>query len=135
MHEKPSPLSMRSFVYLSDFSYLILLKYFILFNFLSCLAALECSLLAMALTRKDRNWHANYKEFSGGCTALSPQMNIASNHIPAKHRPYLLLEDFFQLSDFDCEIDLSVFDVRKNVSFLLLLFMHFLRILVRSVHV
>ena len=62
-------------------------------------------------------------------------MTIAFNHIPTKHRPNLLLEDFFQLSDFDCEIDLSVFDVRKNVSFLLLLFMHFLRILVRSVHV
>ena len=135
MHEKPSPLSMRLFVCLSDFSYSILLKYSILFNFLSYLAALERSLLAMALTGKDRNWHANYKKFSGGCTALSPQMTIASNHIPTKHRPYLLLEDFFQLSDFDCEIDLSVFDVRKNVSFLLLLFMHFRRILVRSVHV
>ena len=75
------------------------------------------------------------KSFSGGCTALSPQMTIASNHIPTKQRPYLLLDDFFQLSGFDCEDDLSVFDVRKNVSVLLLLFMHFLRILVRSVHV
>lgn len=80
-------------------------------------SALERSLLAMALTGKDRNWHANYKKFSGGCTALSPQMTIASNHIPTKQRPYLLLEDFFQLSGFACEDDLSVFDVRKNVSF------------------
>ena len=94
MHEKPSPLSMRSFVCLSDFSYSILLKYFILFNFSSCLAALERSLLAMALTGKDRNWHANDKKISGGCTGLSPQMTIASNHIPTKYRPYLLLEDF-----------------------------------------
>jgi hypothetical protein len=80
-------------------------------------SALERSLLAMTLTGKDRSWHANYKKLTAGSHALSSQMTIASNHIPTKQRSYLLLEDFFQLSGFDCEDDLSVFDVRKNVSF------------------
>ena len=88
-------------------------------------SALERSLLAMALTGKDRNWHANCKKFSGSCTALSPQMTIASNHIPTKQHSYLLLENFFQLSGFDCEDYLSVFDVRKNVYFIILFFKYF----------
>ena len=80
-------------------------------------SALERSLLALALAGKDRSWHANYKKFAAGCTTLSPQMTLASNHIPTKQRPYLLLEDFFNLSGFECGDDLSEFDVRKNVSF------------------
>ena len=80
-------------------------------------SALERSLLALALVGKDRSWHANYKKFAAGCTALSPQMTLASNHIPTKQNPYMLLEDFFRLSGFECRDDLSAFDVRKNISF------------------
>ena len=80
-------------------------------------SALERSLLGLALAGKDRSWLANYKKFAAGCTALSPQVTLASNHIPTKQRPYLLLENFLCLSGFECGDDLSAFDVRKNVSF------------------
>lgn len=80
-------------------------------------SSLERSLFALAVSGRDRSWFANYKKFLAGCASFSDQLTISSNHIPTKSNPYLLLEDFFRLSGYECVDDLSSYDVRKNTSF------------------
>ena len=94
-------------------------------------SALERSLLAMALTGKDRNWHANYKKFSGGSTALSPQVTISLQSSVL----ICFLKIFSSCLVLIAKMIFQYLMFAEMFLFTLLLFMRFLRISVRSAHV
>lgn len=80
--------------------------------------AQERSLFALALSGKDRNWCANYKQFLSGVKHLSDRVQVVSCHIPTRRMPYSLLTNFVDSSGLCLGVnDLASMDVRKNQSF------------------
>ena len=80
--------------------------------------AQERSLFVLALSGKDRSWHANYKRFMAGVQTLADCVQVVSCHIPTRALPFSLLEHFVASTGLSLDLaDLASMDVRKNQSF------------------
>ena len=83
-------------------------------------SALERSLIALVKSKKDRSWRSNYQGFVEGVKHIEDRVRVVSNHIPTRNNPYLLIENFFELTGLKKPAkgcDLGHYDVRRNESF------------------